>query len=90
MVNGYESDSSGCSYSSEDLIVIASAVSAAFVFMSKMHTCTSTDTDSNRTLSGTRGGPTPGFRHTGNRERRSVDGAARIDADYFRKGDIVR
>jgi hypothetical protein len=43
----YESDSSGCSSLSEDLIVIASSVSFAIIYI--MHTCVNTGTDLNRT-----------------------------------------
>jgi hypothetical protein len=87
MENGYESDSPGCSSLSEELMVLASAVSVASAFMSIMDTCANTGTDSNRTRSGTRGGSTPG--KAGNRERSRVEGAARIDADYFRRGDTA-
>jgi hypothetical protein len=36
---------------------------------------------------GTRGGLTPGG--AWNRERRRVEGAARMDADYFQRGDAA-
>jgi hypothetical protein len=88
MGNVYESDSSGCSSSSEDLIVLASAVSTAFAFMSTMHICANTSTDSNRMRSGTRGGSTPG--KDGNRERSRVEGDVRIDADYSRGGHTAK
>jgi hypothetical protein len=87
MGNGYESDSSGCLSLSEDLIVLASAVSAASTFMSITHTYSNTGTGSNRTRRETRGGSIPG--KAGNRERSRVEGAARIDADYIRRGETT-
>jgi hypothetical protein len=42
-----DSDTSGCSSSSEDMIVLASAVAAAFVFMSILHICANTGSHSN-------------------------------------------
>jgi hypothetical protein len=90
MGDGCESDSSSCSSSSENLIVLASAVSAVSAvstFISKMHTCANTGTGSNRMRSGTRGGSTPG--KAGNRKRSKVEDSARIDADYFRSGDTA-
>jgi hypothetical protein len=87
MGDGYDSDTSDCSSSSEDLIALASAVAAASAFMSILHTYAITGSLSNVMHSGTRGGSTPGW--AGNRERRRVEGAARMDADYFRRGDAA-
>jgi hypothetical protein len=55
MDNDYKYDGSGYSSSSEDLNVLASAVSAAFAYMSIMQTCANTGTDLNQTRSETRG-----------------------------------
>jgi hypothetical protein len=87
MGDGYDSDTSGCSSSSEDFIVLASAVAAASAFMSILHTCANTGSHSNGMRSGTRGGSTPG--RAGNRNRSMFEGATRIDADYFRRGDAA-
>jgi hypothetical protein len=87
MGDGYDSDTSGCSSSSEDLIVLGSAVAAASAFMSILRTYAITGSHSNGMHRGTRGGSTPG--KAGNRERCRVDGAARMDADYFRRGDAA-
>jgi hypothetical protein len=84
MDDGYDSDTSGCSSSSEDLSVLASAVAAASAFMSILHIYAITGSHSNGMHSGTRGGSTPGM--AGNRERCRVEGAARMDTDYFRIG----
>jgi hypothetical protein len=85
MGDGYDSDTSGCSSSSEDLIDLASAVAEASAFMSILHTYSITGSHSNGMHSGTRSGSTP--RRAGNRERCRVEGAAHRDADYFRRGD---
>jgi hypothetical protein len=71
----------------EHLIVLASVVTAASVLMSMLHTYAITGSHSNGMHSGTRSGWTPGM--AGNRERCRVEGAARMDADYFRRGDAA-
>jgi hypothetical protein len=45
MDNGYESDGTGCSSLSEDTIVLASAVAAAFALMSIVYTCANVDSN---------------------------------------------
>jgi hypothetical protein len=87
MGDGYDSGTSGCSSSSEDLIVLASAVAAVSAFLSILHTYAITGSHSNGMHSGTRGGSTP--RRAGNRERCWVEGAACMDADYFRRGMLL-
>jgi hypothetical protein len=85
--DGYDSDTSGCSSSSEDLIVLPSAVAAASAFMYILLTYAITGSHSNGMHSGTRGGSTP--RRAGNRERCTIEGAACMDADYFRRGMLL-
>jgi hypothetical protein len=87
MGDGYDSDTSGYSSSSEGLIVLASVVAAASAFMSILHTYAITGSRSNGMHSGTRGVSTP--RRAGNREQCWVEGAACVDADYFRRGMLL-
>jgi hypothetical protein len=87
MGDGYDSDTSGCSSSSEDFIILASAVAAASAFMSILYACANIGSHSNGTYSGTRGGSTPG--RAGNRDRSRFEGVGRLDADYFRRGDAA-
>jgi hypothetical protein len=82
--NGYESDSSGSSSSSEGLIVGASTVAGSSALVSILFDSANTCTDANRTRGVTRGGSTPS--KVGNRERFEVVGAEHIDADDFRIG----
>jgi hypothetical protein len=81
MGDGYDSDTSGCSSLSEDLIVLPSAVAAASAFMYIIHIYSITGSLSNGMHSGTRSGSTP--RRAGNGELCWVEGAACMDADYF-------
>jgi hypothetical protein len=87
MGDGYDSDTSGCSSSSEDLIVLASAVAAASAFMSILHTYSIAGSLSNGMHSGSCSGSTP--RRAGNGELSRVEGAACKGADYFRRGILL-